>query len=285
MNFLDEKAILELEKGQKPNVWMVILFIIVIVILLYVGYGLSTGKITNFSDVSSGLQLLFGAFFFVFFYSLYKFNNKKLVNFWFRFSEINKGEYEPFKFFMENKSIMLNEGDDRSFEHIITFKNTNNALLKIFSYNIFKKEPGNKGGKNYNYWVFNFRYKGKLPHIFLDYLHDGFSVDQILPKRISLSEELDQKFNIFAPEKYEIEALEIFSTDILNFILEANLNLNIEIVDGDMFFFIRNKQMFNRKDLVSLQEIYNNADKLFGLMRERMDRMQLSKVGNLSEYL
>lgn len=83
-----------------------------------------------------------------------------------------------------------------------------------------------------------------LPHIVLDALSDntlgsdvaaGFSPDQ----RLSLEGDFDRYFSLFCPSGYEVDALYLFTPDVMARFIDNLAQLNVEIVDDWMFFYTR----------------------------------------------
>lgn len=83
-----------------------------------------------------------------------------------------------------------------------------------------------------------------LPHIVLDALSDntlgsdvaaGFSPDQ----RLSLEGDFDRYFSLYCPAGYEVDALYLFTPDVMARFIDNLAQLNVEIVDDWMFFYTR----------------------------------------------
>jgi hypothetical protein len=83
-----------------------------------------------------------------------------------------------------------------------------------------------------------------LPHIVLDALSDntlgsdvaaGFSREQ----RLSLEGDFDRYFSLFCPSGYEVDALYLFTPDVMARFIDSLAQLNVEIVDDWMFFYTR----------------------------------------------
>ena len=83
-----------------------------------------------------------------------------------------------------------------------------------------------------------------LPHIVLDALSDntlgsdvaaGFSREQ----RLSLEGDFDRYFSLFCPSGYEVDALYLFTPDVMARFIDNLAQLNVEIVDDWMFFYTR----------------------------------------------
>lgn len=83
-----------------------------------------------------------------------------------------------------------------------------------------------------------------LPHIVLDALSDntlgsdvaaGFTGDQ----RLSLEGDFDRWFSLFCPSGYEVDALNLFTPDVMARFIDSIAQLNVEIVDDWMFFYTR----------------------------------------------
>lgn len=88
----------------------------------------------------------------------------------------------------------------------------------------------------YVYTSYTVRFLGHFPHIYLDHRGNGFGVQ--VGVRLSVPEEFGQRFFLYAPKKYEIEALAIFTPEVYAKLLDAPSATDLELYDQEMCLYI-----------------------------------------------
>ncbi len=158
----------------------------------------------------------------------------------------------------------------------------NNQPFHIFEY---AYEIGS--GKNkatYSFTVFEIKFTGTFPHIYLNYKNDWYSntpaVFSSLAK-ISVPREFEKKFKLYAPKEYEIEVLEIFTPEVFSLLIDLKCNYDMEFVDGELVVYT-NKRFSNFKDLdMGVTEIKKVVD----ILSPRLNRLELTQIGDISPLL
>lgn len=131
----------------------------------------------------------------------------------------------------------------------------------------------------YPYVVFAFKFDGSFPHIYLNNKHNSYSVST--GENIPLPLEFGNKFLLSAPRKYEIEALQIFTPDVLVKILDNSLTYEIEFVGQEVLMFADG--VIN--DFEKLEKDFNMALQLEDLLDEKLDRVKFNKIGTMPHTL
>ena len=196
--------------------------------------------------------------------------------FWRQFAARNGFSYAATYDITSESGVMFKQGGDRSAEHLVQ-GNFHNVSVKIFSYyfNINKGESST----NYFYTVFEFTLDGTFPHLYLDHLNNGYGLKT--GERISLPSEFEKRFKLYAPRKYEIEALEIFTPDILAALLEDDFRHDVEIVDGELLIF--RSQWINSTE--ELDGEFKEAFRIYERFAPVLNRVRFSEIGDYSPYL
>ena len=210
--------------------------------------------------------------------------NKFRKNFWKEFAEVNNWEYQdisPENFFdfsfkgnidNEESLLMFKEGHSRIISNKISGK-IKDRDFKIFCYQ-FTIGAG-KNSRTYHFTVFSFKYYGKFPHIYLNKKGNTWNING--GNQIPLPQEFENKFSLYAPRKYEIEALEIFTIEVLLKLLQKEFCYDVELINQEIFIFT-DGQINNFENL----EIkFNSALELNDLFSAKLDRFKFEQIGNL----
>lgn len=105
-----------------------------------------------------------------------------------------------------------------------------------------------KTGKGRNEHTFRWGYVAvkldvPLPHIVLDAVGNNSVFGSNLPtrfdrnQRLSLEGDFDRYFELYCPEGYEVDALYLFTPDIMARFIDSAAELDVEIVDDWMFLY------------------------------------------------
>ena len=178
---------------------------------------------------------------------------------------------------------MFRQGNTQTIKHCVTLQEATNKT-RIFQYT-FTVGRG-RNSKIHNYTVISVVFDRSVPHMYLNYRGDGYDVS--VGKTIPLPQEFQKDFTISIPEGYHIEALEIFTPEILATILDLGFTVDIELIDNQIYFFLKQERSFGmkfKKHLQMLENQYNAVVILMGLLKPRLDRFTFTKIGDLSHTL
>lgn len=249
--------------------------------------------------------------FFVIFYAWRTgiFINKERESFWVRFAEINGWNYHNFgksntslnssfsvsfpayelftllalkirtmksRGFFKGESVMMQQGMDRQIFHQISGV-IDGRNFKIFTYH-FSTGIGEHRELHF-YTVFVFKFNGHFPHLYLNNKHNHYNV--YVGENVPLPAEFSKQFTLSVPRKYEIEALEIFTPDVLEVILDGGFAHDIELVDQELLFF--SEGIID--DVEKLEKEFTLALALEDILDEKLDRMKFEKIGDMPSVL
>lgn len=97
-------------------------------------------------------------------------------------------------------------------------------------------------GKNrrvYHYTVFELQFDTAMPDILLE-KRSLFSDDSLmsrLPEHIQLEGDFNKEFNLTIKKGYEVEALEVFTPDVMAELMDRCRGLSLEIVNDHLFIY------------------------------------------------
>lgn len=214
-------------------------------------------------------------FFFVFLY-IFLVESKIRILFWKQFAELNIWKYKDFSDLNQEQGIMFRQGHSRIINHCVEGA-INERNFRIFNYN-FSIGSG-KHRKIYLYTVFSFKFSGTFPHIYLNNKSNSYSIKA--GESILLPTEFEKSFSLSAPKEYEIEALEIFTPDVLANLLDNKFGHDVEFVNQEMLLFfdgkISNSEQLDRE--------FRRALDLEDLLDEKLDRFKTETIGDMPTLL
>ncbi len=201
-------------------------------------------------------------------------HNKIRKSFWERFADLNGWQYEDYGNSKQELGIMFRQGNNknRAIEHVIRGI-IEDRIFRIFNYSF--TIGGDRQKIVYDFTVFTFKFNGSFPHIYLNNKHNSFGVS--VGESIQLPSEFDKKFALMAPRKYEIEALEIFTPDVLVKLLDSGFAHDVEFVGSEMLIFISGRM--NSFD--ELEKEFKMALEIEDLLDEKLDKFKFEKIGDM----
>lgn len=136
-----------------------------------------------------------------------------------------------------------------------------------------------KNSRLYCYTVFGFKSKGSFPNIFLNTKNNTFAAGG--GEKITLPPEFEEKFTLYAPRKYEIEALEIFTPDVMTKLIDNKFPYDVEFVNQEILIFADG--IVN--SFPELEICFNKSLELQDIFFERLSRFKFEQIGDLPTVL
>ena len=214
-------------------------------------------------------------FFFIFLYFII-IESKIRTLFWKKFAELNGWKYKNSSDLNQEQGIMFRQGHSRNISHCIEGV-IDERNFRIFNYN-FSIGSG-KHRKIYFYTVFAFKFNGAFPHIYLNNKTNSYSIK--IGESIPLPTEFEKSFSLSAPKEYEIEALEIFTPDVLASLLDNKFGHDVEFVNQEMLIFFYGQI----SDPEQLEREFKRALDLEDLLDEKLDRFKFEQIGDMPTRL
>lgn len=202
--------------------------------------------------------------------------NKIRTSFWRRFAEVNGWRYAEEGDPGQEQGLMFRQGHSRRISHGIE-GSIDNRKFRIFNYEFSVGSGKNK--KTYYYTAFAFRFNGSFPHIYLNHRRNSYSIRA--GEEIPLPEEFKEKFSLSAPRKYEIEALAIFTPDILARLLDDGFPHDVEFIEQEVVIFTDGRI----NTFETLEKEFHQALALEDLLDEKLDRSKFQPIGDMPHHL
>lgn len=203
-------------------------------------------------------------------------HNEIRTSFWKRFAEVNGWQYSEYGDPDNEQGLMFAQGNGRRISHVIA-GSIDERQFRIFNYEFSIGSGKNK--KTYYYVVFAFRFNGSFPHIYLNHRRNSYSIRA--GEEISLPEEFKEKFVLSASRKYEIEALAIFTPDILARLLDNGFSYDVEFIEQEVIIFADGR--INTFETLEME--FHQALALEDMLDEKLDRFKFQPVGDMPHRL
>lgn len=202
---------------------------------------------------------------------------KLIISLWMtEIAKINGWKYKPNSDPREEFGIMFQQGNSRESAGQISGV-MDGKKFRMLDYQ-FSQGYG-RGEVVYSYIVFAFKFNGSFPHIYLNNKHNSYNIK--IGEEIPIPLEFEKQFSLSAPRKYEIEALEIFTPDVLLKILESDFIHDVEFVNQEVLIFADGIIT----DFEKLEKEFSRALELKNLFEEKLDKFKFEKVGDMSHKL
>ncbi len=215
INSIYEQAWVEIKRNKKKWIlWLIFLFILGFLIS-----GFNTGVIF--------LPLVF------FIGSLIIFIKRVRKKFWEEFAKKKGWSYVGGKSVSGEEALMLHEGHSTVITNLIEGEMAGRGF-RMFEFRFTVGHGKHK--RSYYYTAFGFKFEGSFPHLYLNSFGNGYN---IVGKgvHVDLGFPFEDKFRLYGPEEYEIEALQVFTPDVLEYLLDEEWPYDVELVDQELLIF------------------------------------------------
>jgi len=187
----------------------------------------------------------------------------------------NGGTYTENPSLFGEKAAMFSQGNSNEASQCVTFQGKDGGRFRLFRY-YFSTGSGNSR-KSFVYQVFTVSCVGIVPHMYLNYKANKYEMS--LGQKLSLPSEFEKEFTLSIPEGYHIEALQIFTPDILYEILQLPFRCDIEFVNGEVLLFLENIHNV-LKDFDKLEAQISGALKIVDMLQPKLNDLRWAPVGD-----
>jgi hypothetical protein len=202
--------------------------------------------------------------------------------FWQQIAQKYDWEFEAEVSTSSEKALIFSLGHSRKGRNGIKGTYAQNPF-RIFEYQ-YTVGHG-KHAHTYAFTIFEAKFQGTFPHLYLDCDKDGYSHPPSFSmpslKEVNLPTEFEKIFTLYVPQKYELEALQIFTTDVLAQFIDNMWYYDIEFVDGELVIYQCNQ--FINFDGLDME--LHRIQKLVDLLAPQLNRMRLTQIGDYSPLL
>jgi hypothetical protein len=181
--------------------------------------------------------------------------------------------YQGYDDVSDEDALFLTEGHAREIRHQIV------GAYKGVPLRVFESTYTLGYGKNktvYTYTAFAFRFTGTFPHCYLNRKDNGYNMVPHNVPRVPLPAAFERDFTLYAPREYEVEALQIFTEDVLAYLLDGRWLFDIEFVDHEMIVF--RKGYIDTRD--TFEHELDQACRLAHQLERTLQTMTFSPVGD-----
>jgi hypothetical protein len=231
-----------------------------------------------FGNIGEGIFAIFISPLFIIFILYIGNLDKTTDSFWQQLATANYWKYTGDKDCSHEMGIMFRQGDKNMENKGVSITNciegnAGDHRFRIFNFHLVTGGSG-KNKSSFGYTVFSFKFEGNFPHIYLNNKHNsmGIKINNYIP----IPGEFEKQFLLSAPKEYEVEALQIFTPDVLAYFLDNGLYYDIEFVDQEMLVFT-DKQINNIDDF---EKKFNHIIGLKELFEKKLDTLKFEKIGD-----
>jgi hypothetical protein len=192
----------------------------------------------------------------------------------------NGGAYVQYIDLKMEKASMFSKGHSRSAYGGVYFTGESGERVRLFQYRFFTGSGNNQ--KMFDYRVFSISGLKVVPHIYLNYRHNKYAMS--LGQELSMPALFEKEFSVSIPKGYHLEALQLFTPDVLEVILNLPLKCDIEFVDGEVIFFLEGIRNLS-KDFEKLEKYIEGAKKIVSLLKPKLEDIRWAPVGDLSYHM
>lgn len=181
----------------------------------------------------------------------------------------------------DEKALLFHAGHSPSVQNGIS-GNYNNHPFFIFEYE-YSVGYG-KSRRTHSCTVFEIKFKGTFPHIYLNYKNDYHSNPPSFFAslgNIPVPTEFEKQFKLYAPEKYEQETLQIFTSEIFALLIDSEWKHDMEFVDGELIIY----REIKFDNFTSLDSELTQIKKFIDILAPRLNHSKLAQIGDLSPLL
>ncbi len=213
----------------------------------------------------------------IFYLFFARFLAKAHTRFWENFATANSWSYAKAVDTADEKGVMFKRSG--RFMKPMAYNFARNAVsgtwegrpARIFEYQ-FTLGSG-KSSETHFYTVFEFSFAGTFPHLYLNRKKDRYGIDAGKPLR--LPAEFERSFELFAPDQYEVEALEIFTPDVLAYLVDVDWPFDLELIDQRLIVY---REMHITSSMQLASE-WHRAKALATKLAPVLDRVTYSPIG------
>jgi hypothetical protein len=185
--------------------------------------------------------------------------NKILAKFYLQFAAANNYIYTPKAPDMVGEGALFTVGRSKQCTNLVKGRFQNHPIV-IFNYN-YTLQQG-RHAQTWYYTVFEIDYDRVLPKMFMRAdrgLFDAMDNPMIKPdfnngRKLKLEGDFDKHFDLFVEEKFEIEALQVFTPDIMHKLMTDWRKLNLEFVSDKIYIYAAGR-LSKKPDLQSMYDL------------------------------
>ena len=198
-------------------------------------------------------------------------------NFWKTFATEQGWKYAHGGSWKKEHALMFYRGHSKKIPNVVTGE-LSGQPFRIFEYRYTVGSGKHK--KTYSYTIFEARFAGHFPHLYLNNRHNSHSAGRPGVK-IPLPASFEKEFHLFGPEQYEIEALQIFTPDVLEALLQQQFPYDVELVEQELLIFTKGS-IHSR---TQLDQQLRSATALIKILSDKLNRMRFKPIGSHSHSL
>lgn len=179
----------------------------------------------------------------------------------------------------ERNGLVFHHGGARRFTMLFT---PSNGAIREFGTYCYDTGSG-KNRKTHYYGFVHIKLQRKLPNMILDSHQNNLLGDTGLPESLSrdqilhLEGDFNNYFTLYAPQKYERDALYIFTPDVMQAIVDASRHYDGEIIDDDFYLYTSKLDL---RSTQTIEELLSIANRIGGQLDKQASNYSDERVGD-----
>jgi hypothetical protein len=155
-----------------------------------------------------------------------------------QFAVANGFSYAPRGSMVRLDGSLFQVGHDQSVTDVVSGR-FQDRPISLFTYTYVTGYG--KTQQTHSYTIYELQFDSAMPDILLENASHAFGealVDKITGKElVKLEGDFNKYFSLSIPKGYEVEALEIFTPDVMQKLIEKAKNFSLEIVNSHLFIY------------------------------------------------
>jgi hypothetical protein len=178
----------------------------------------------------------------------------------------------------DQEALFLNTGHTRRLQNVVK------GVQAELPCRVFESRYTVGRGKRkttYKFACMAFQFTGSFPHLYLNKKDNKVSFISNEKFKISLPTSFDEQFALYAPNEYELEALQVFTPDVMEYLLRVDWPYDIEFVDQEMIVFHRGYI----NTLQALEQELTKASELAKFFQHNLQHMSFTPINQTPHLL
>ena len=193
-----------------------------------------------------------------------------------RFANDNDLYYSANKSTPPYKPIMFNIGHTKNLLNTLVFPN--DSVLSEYQY----VTGSGKSRTTHRFTFMQVKLSRKVPHLILD----SKSMKTPAPpagayhiQTIKLEGDFHKYFTLYVPKDYQVDALQIFTPDVMNELMEYGKDLDLEFIDNELYIYHRGNVF---KNAAKTREFLIAVSKITDRINRQIKNYRDARIGNVA---
>lgn len=239
----------------------------------------------------TGLWLFLGPLPFAYLLALYFLTKSDMHRtFMQQFAKRHGLSFQARTFANDYDGVIFRMGDSHSFNNLAAGY-INNFPVLFYNLTVFQRKRGllssNKETESFDFTVYEITARHPMPQLFLDSKSTRFGSKRFGPfqldssRALKLEGDFNKHFALYIPREYEIEALQIFTPDVMLELIETSKQFELEIIGQQIRLIV----VGHIESAQQMDDMYAHATRIASLFETTFSRFKYQKIGSFTDEL